>query len=88
MSNKDKKKLLDRGRVTVVKSGSVTENHFRRKLVYFAFCAHRKTRLIVTFLAFITGHVPDLATRGRLGGLRVSVLDLAGGGHSVRLAQS
>jgi hypothetical protein len=33
-------RLLDRARVTVVKSGSVTENRFHQRLVYFAFCAH------------------------------------------------
>jgi hypothetical protein len=44
----------NRARVTVVKSGSVTENRFHQRLVYFASCAHHKTRLIVTFLAFIT----------------------------------
>jgi hypothetical protein len=38
-------RLLDRARVTVVKSGSVTENRFHQlRLVYFASCAHHTNK--------------------------------------------
>jgi hypothetical protein len=55
--------LLDRARVTVVKSGSVTENRLHQRSAYFASCAHHETRLIVTFLAFITSYGVHHKTR-------------------------
>jgi hypothetical protein len=55
-------RLLDRARMTVVKPDRVTDNYFHQGSACFESCGHHRTRLIVAFLAFITGHVPDLAS--------------------------